>query len=83
MRDLVGDQKFIHRKHVEHDLCEKYSSRFKSQYELVTFSNLPYAKALAQGVNNNAILDYIIDNKLENSLDDKDLMNKILTDFGF
>ncbi len=60
MRDKVGDADFLERKRVEHDLCELYPQKFKSQYELVTFTSTPYAEALAQGEVNDRILNEII-----------------------
>ncbi len=60
MRDRVGDPDFLRRKKIEHDLCERYPDRFKSQYEMVTFSHIPYATALASGKVNDRILDTIL-----------------------
>ncbi len=45
MRDLVGQPEFLHKKHIEHELCELYPEHFKSQYELVTFTHTPYREA--------------------------------------
>lgn len=60
MRDKVGQPEFQHRKQVEHALTEYYGDVFKSQYELVTFSNVPYSTALKQGETNDRILDELI-----------------------
>jgi kynurenine 3-monooxygenase len=60
MRDLVGHPDFLRKKQVEHDLTELYPEVFKSQYELVTFSNVPYRRALEQGAINDIILNTII-----------------------
>ncbi|MCX6189467.1 MAG: NAD(P)/FAD-dependent oxidoreductase [Bacteroidetes bacterium] len=65
MRDRVGDAKFLHRKHIEHELSEHFGHLFKSQYELVTFSLKPYAYALAQGKINDKILDALIEQNVE------------------
>lgn len=56
MRDRVGDEAFLHRKKIEHDLCELYPQAFQSQYELVTFGHTPYVEALARGEVNDRIL---------------------------
>ncbi len=74
MRDRVGDKSFLHYKHVEHDLCSLYPDRFKSQYELVTFSNVPYKFALEQGERNTALVNKIISLGLENQLSDQSLI---------
>lgn len=81
MRDLVGQPAFIHFKKIEHDLVEKYPDIFKSQYSLVSFSTTPYSEALAQGFKNEALINYIIENKLENKLDDKSFMLTLFKDF--
>jgi kynurenine 3-monooxygenase len=81
MRDLVGDPAFLHRKHVEHDLAEMYPDRFRSQYELVSFSNEPYRYAWDQGARNGALLDYLIDNKLEDRLGDRAMLEPLFDKF--
>jgi kynurenine 3-monooxygenase len=81
MRDLVGRPDFMHYKHVEHDLCELYPELFKSQYSLVTFYTTPYSWALAQGFKNEALINYIIEHKLEDQLANKDVMLPLLKDF--
>ncbi len=65
MRDKVGDAAFLHRKHIEHELVDHYGDLFKSQYELVTFSTLPYTYALEQGKINDKILDELIDKNID------------------
>jgi kynurenine 3-monooxygenase len=60
MRDKVGDLNFLERKRIEHELSELYPQYFKSQYELVTFSNTPYSLALQQGALNDALIDAIM-----------------------
>ncbi|MDX5320773.1 MAG: FAD-dependent monooxygenase [Bacteroidota bacterium] len=60
MRDKVGDENFLHMKRIEHDLCDLYPESYMSQYEMVTFSNIPYSEALAMGSVNERILNTII-----------------------
>jgi kynurenine 3-monooxygenase len=60
MRDLVGKPEFLKKKHIEHDLVELYPEDFKSQYELVTFTQVPYRKALEQGAVNDKVLETIL-----------------------
>ncbi len=81
MRDLVGRPDFMHYKHVEHDLAEHYPEVFKSQYSLVTFATTPYSYALAQGFKNEALINYIIEHKLESELKNSDVMLPLLKDF--
>lgn len=76
MRDSVGNETFLQRKKLEHDLCERYPSLFKSQYEMVTFSHIPYSRALAAGPLNDGILNEIMEQKI--SLDDKDRILPLL-----
>ena len=81
MRDLVGTPQFLHRKQVEHELTERYSDLFQSQYELVTFSTEPYAEALRRGAINDQILDYIIKEKLETELANPARIRPIIEQF--
>ncbi len=74
MRDLVGRPEFMKFKHIEHDLCDYYPQDFKSQYELVTFTNSPYSYAQEQGTRNERLIKYIIEKGLEGSLDNKEIM---------
>ncbi len=46
MRDKVADPDFLERKQVEKELTRRYPARFKSVYEMVSFSHTPYHTAL-------------------------------------
>lgn len=81
MRDLVGREDFMHFKKVEHDLSEHYPEIFKSQYSLVSFSTLPYSYALAQGYKNEALINHIIEHKLEGHITNAGVMLPIINDF--
>lgn len=81
MRDLVGREDFMHFKKVEHDLSEHYPEIFKSQYSLVSFSTHPYSHALAQGYKNEALINHIIEHKLESYISNADVMLPIINDF--
>jgi len=74
MRDLVGDPEFLHFKKVEHDLCELYPEFFRSQYELVTFTNEPYSFAQKRGAQNSELVKKLIAEGLENRLSDRAFM---------
>jgi kynurenine 3-monooxygenase len=60
MADKVGDKHFLHKKHIEHELSELYPDKFKSQYELTTFSLSGYKYAWDMGKKNDALLERII-----------------------
>jgi kynurenine 3-monooxygenase len=81
MRDLVGREDFMHFKKVEHDLSEHYPEVFKSQYSLVSFSTQPYSHALAQGYKNEALINHIIEHKLESHIANAGVMLPIINDF--
>lgn len=49
MRDLVADKKFVLRKKIERLLHERYPDKFIPLYAMVTFSDMPYSKALELG----------------------------------
>ncbi|MBC7390012.1 MAG: FAD-dependent monooxygenase, partial [Opitutaceae bacterium] len=76
MRDLVTDELFLIKKKVEHRIKELYPASWKTLYEQVTFSNLPYSKAQTNGIEN----DKIISNLLENSILTDHLLNNTLTE---
>jgi kynurenine 3-monooxygenase len=82
MSDKVGDAEFLHRKHIEHDLCELYPDIFQSQYELVTFSQIPYLKAQQRGPINDQILSSIIEQKLEDKIKDRSIIEPVIRKFA-
>jgi kynurenine 3-monooxygenase len=49
MRDSVADPKFLFQKKVEAKLHELFPKDWIPQYTMVTFSHLPYSKALMKG----------------------------------
>ncbi|MFN5544228.1 MAG: FAD-dependent oxidoreductase [Bacteroidota bacterium] len=77
MADKVGDKHFLHKKFIEHELAELYPDKFKSQYELVSFSTMPYAYALAQGKKNDTLLEKIIAEKAEEKITDAAYMEQL------
>lgn len=70
MAEKVGDKHFLHKKHIEHDLGDLYPDKFKSQYELTTFSLSPYKYALDQGEKNDRLLERIIADGAEDKIKD-------------
>ncbi|PCJ64148.1 MAG: kynurenine 3-monooxygenase [Bacteroidetes bacterium] len=71
MRDFVGDKDFLHYKKIEHDLCDLHPELFQSQYEMVTFSNIPYQDAQTKGARNTSLVKKIIEKGLEDRITDK------------
>lgn len=77
MADKVGDKHFLHKKHIEHDLTELYPDKFKSQYELTTFSLSGYKYALDMGKKNDALLEKIIADGAEGKIKDAAYMEQL------
>ncbi|RMD98700.1 MAG: FAD-dependent monooxygenase [Bacteroidetes bacterium] len=48
MRDKVADPKFLLWKKIEQHLHQKFPDEFQSVYSMVSFSHIPYSKALAE-----------------------------------
>jgi len=81
MRDLVGDKDFLHYKAVEHNLCELHPDLFKSQYEMVTFSNVPYSVAQNKGAQNTRMVNEIIANGWEDKISDRTFVLDMLSKY--
>lgn len=77
MADKVGDKHFLHKKFIEHELSDLYPDKFKSQYELTTFSLSPYKYALDQGKKNDILLEKIIADKAEEKIKDAAYMESL------
>lgn len=58
MKDHVNDPDFVFKKQVEHHL-ERHTPSYKSRYEMVSFSRIPYAEAYRRGELNKEILAQI------------------------
>ena len=71
MRDLVGDKDFLHYKKMEHQLCELHPDLFKSQYEMVTFSKVPYSEAKTKGAQNTQRVHDLIASNYEDKITDR------------
>ncbi len=71
MRDLVGDKDFLHYKKIEHQLCELHPDLFKSQYEMVTFSKVPYSDAMTKGAQNTQRVYDLIASNHEDKITDR------------
>lgn len=77
MADKVGDKHFLHKKHIEHQLAELYPDKFKSQYELTTFSLSGYKYAWDMGKKNDALLEKIIAEHAEDKIADATFMEQL------
>ena len=76
MRDLVGDKDFLHYKKMEHQLCELYPDLFKSQYEMVTFSKVPYSEAKTKGAQNTQRVHDLIASNYEDKITDRSFVEE-------
>ena len=83
MRDSVANPKFQLRKKIEAKLHELYPKEWIPLYTMVTFSDMGYAEAYAQGKLQEAIMDKVMDNTLitENwsKLDYEEIINQMET----
>ncbi|MDF2156427.1 NAD(P)/FAD-dependent oxidoreductase [Algoriphagus sp. CAU 1675] len=83
MRDSVADPKFLLRKKIEAKLYELYPNDWIPLYSMVTFSDMGYAEAYAQGKLQEAMMDKVMADPLItenwNKLDYEDIINKMET----
>jgi kynurenine 3-monooxygenase len=78
MRDLVGDEDFLLQKKMEHFISEEFPELFKSQYELVTFTNEPYSYAQKRGAENTQLVKKMIANSLHLDLENKNRIKEFI-----
>ncbi|MEM6264955.1 MAG: NAD(P)/FAD-dependent oxidoreductase [Bacteroidota bacterium] len=81
MRDKVADERFLFRKQVEHHL-ESHHEAYKSRYELVSFSRVPYAEAYHRGIINQQILDRLTEGKSKVSEIDLEQAGTLIQEFA-
>lgn len=60
MRDLVSDPQFLLKKKIEKHFYTKHPDKWTPLYTMVTFSDLPYATALAEGEKQDAIMNRVL-----------------------
>lgn len=60
MRDQVGDPDFLLRKKIAAWLANKYPERFIPMYSQVTFTHIPYSKALAEAQRQDLLFEKIL-----------------------
>lgn len=81
MRNEVADPKFLIRKKIEARLHELYPNDWIPLYTMVTFSDMPYSEAYAQGKLQKKIMDKVMANPLITQnwakLDYEDIVNQM------
>jgi kynurenine 3-monooxygenase len=82
MRDLVAKPEFLEFKRVENLLCKHFPEKFKSQYELVTFSDLSYSLAQKSGEANSKLINYLIENQLVDMVEKKNEIESAMKHFN-
>lgn len=87
MRDSVSDPKFIIRKKIEAKLHKLYPEEWIPLYSMVTFTDMKYSDAFAQGKLQESIMDKVMEDPLitQNwqSLDYEKIMEKVETSKAF
>jgi kynurenine 3-monooxygenase len=79
MRDLVADSKFLLRKKIEAKFSEKYPDKWIPLYSMVTFSHIPYSKALSEGERQEEIMEKIMSAPgIEEKWDSSEVENMML-----
>lgn len=68
MRDLVADKKFMLRKKIEKLMHERHPGKYLPLYAMVTFSDMPYSKALAIGKAQDAFFEKLTAHDMESAL---------------
>ncbi|MCB0509406.1 MAG: FAD-dependent monooxygenase [Chitinophagales bacterium] len=68
MRDSTASDSFLLRKKLERYLMEAFPNRYLSQYQMVSFTNLPYAYALRKGDQQTAFAEKLVKEYPEESL---------------
>lgn len=78
MRDFVADPMFLLRKKIEAKFSKLYPDKWLPLYSQVTFSNIRYSEAIANGKAQSRIMDEIMDNpNITEMWDAPEIMNQI------
>lgn len=79
MRDSTANPKFLLRKKIERRMAEKHPEIWSPLYTLVTFSNIPYHKALRRGEIQSKIMDDVMMKKdIDYLWDSEEVENEII-----
>ena len=80
MRDHVANDDFLLQKKIEAKLHEKHPEKWIPLYSQVTFSHIPYSKAIAQGKKQDLIMKEILkDPSIHEIWDSEEIEHKILS----
>ena len=80
MRDHVANDDFLLQKKIEAKLHEKYPEKWIPLYSQVTFSHIPYSKAIAQGKKQDLIMKEILkEPSIHEIWDSEEIEYKILS----
>ncbi len=69
MKSKVGDQEFLKRKRIEHDIEEIFPNLYKSRYGLITYTLVGYHHAREIGKIQKEIISWILDENIEDLRD--------------
>lgn len=79
MSSSVADEKFLLQKKIEKRFSDKHPDKWTPLYSRVTFSDRPYAEALAEGDRQKAIMDEVMQMPdIESKWDSEEVEKKIL-----
>ena len=79
MRDYVADPSFLLRKKIESKFSNLYPNKWLPLYSQVTFSEIRYSDAIANGKRQSKIMDEVMAlDKIEDRWDSDEIMNEIL-----
>jgi len=80
MRDLTADPEFLFRKKVERLALEVIPEKWMPLYSMVTFSDIPYHKAKAEGERQDLVMNEVLDQTIRQGNADVDTGFKIMQD---
>ena len=79
MRDKTADPKFLLQKKIEKHFSTKYPNKWLPLYSMVTFSNIPYAKAWSLGQKQEVMMQEIVNLPgIEEKWDSVEIENRML-----
>ena len=79
MRDLVGSKEFLLRKKIEARIHDKFPDKWLPLYSQVTFSDIPYSVALANGKKQDEIMRKVMNlSGIEEKWDSSEVETMIL-----
>jgi len=80
MRDLTGNKDFLLRKKIEAKFSELYPEKWIPMYSQTTFSHIPYSQVIANGKEQDLVMDEIMKMpNIHDNWDAKEVMEKMLT----